>query len=132
LNSLREIGKWLEVNGEAVYGTKRWKISREGPTTLNFKSTEDRAEKGFQNVFTSEDFWFTQKGNAVYCICLADKAQNIVVKAFTKDEYKIKNVTLLGSKNKILWKHTMNGLEIDLSELLPSDVGFALKVELKK
>ncbi len=132
VDNLKKIGKWLAINGSAVYETERWKISREGPTTLNFKSTEDRAEKGFQNVFTSEDYWFTQKGNAVYCICLADEAQNIVVKAFAQDEYKIKNVSLLGSKNKILWKHTMEGLEIHLPESLPSDIGFALKVELKK
>ncbi len=29
---LREIGKWLKVNGEAIYGTRYWKVFGEGPT----------------------------------------------------------------------------------------------------
>ena len=29
---LLEIGRWLKVNGEAVYGTRPWKVYGEGPT----------------------------------------------------------------------------------------------------
>ena len=33
-NILLEIGKWLLANGEAIYGTKPWKIYGEGLTKL--------------------------------------------------------------------------------------------------
>ncbi|MHC4266612.1 MAG: alpha-L-fucosidase, partial [Planctomycetota bacterium] len=31
---LLEMGKWLEVNGDGIYGTTPWIIASEGPTNL--------------------------------------------------------------------------------------------------
>ena len=32
--NLREVGKWLKVNGAAIYGTKPWHIDHEGNLSL--------------------------------------------------------------------------------------------------
>ena len=129
VNNLISIGKWLAVNGEAVYGTHRWKISREGPTTLNFKSTEDRAEKGFQNSFTSEDFWFTQKNNSVYAISLVKSAGTIKIKAFNSSIGKIKAVNILG-KGIVKFEQTEKNLTITVPDGFMPENGFVLKVDL--
>ena len=65
-NILREIGRWMKVNGEAIYGTKYWKVFGEGPTVIPEGHFTDTYEKNF----TSEDIRFTSKGNHIYAIVL--------------------------------------------------------------
>jgi len=94
--NLKEVGKWLAVNGEAVYGTQKWNISREGPTEVNMKSTPDRAKKGFDVKFTSEDFWFTKKDDVIYAISIEKPMDKVIVKSFNNEIGKIRKVELLG------------------------------------
>lgn len=63
---LREIGRWMKVNGEAIYDTRYWKVFGEGPTVVPEGSFSDTYEKNF----TYEDIRFTCKGNHIYAIVL--------------------------------------------------------------
>lgn len=128
--NLKAIGKWLLINGEAIYGTQRWEISREGPTSLNFSSTEDRAEKGFQFEFTSKDFWFTKKEKTVYAISLNNKERKILIKSLPKTKQSVNSVQLLGSDNKLKWHQNKEGLHIVLPKNLSTEIGYALKIKL--
>ncbi len=57
-----EIGRWLEVNGEGIYGTRPWHESGEGPTQVLEGAFTDTK----RTVFTSEDIRFTTKDGALY------------------------------------------------------------------
>jgi alpha-L-fucosidase len=61
---LREVGAWLKTNGDAIYGTRRWKTYGEGPT----KVTEGSLHDTDTPPYTAEDFRFTKKGEALYAI----------------------------------------------------------------
>ncbi len=130
---LREIGKWMKINGEAVYGTKRWNTMKEGPTQMEMKSTTYRAEHGYDLEFTPEDFWFTAKDNNVYVISLANPVPaEVSVKALAGYESRVRNLNLLGYEQKLNWRSDKNGLVVSIpSENMPSGNGFVLKVELK-
>jgi len=75
---LREIGKWLSINGEGIYETRHWKIFGEGPTEIS----EGRFGESGRKDFTSEDIRFTFKAGVIYAFALK-WPENGVVKIST-------------------------------------------------
>jgi alpha-L-fucosidase len=75
---LLTVGAWLDVNGEAIYGTSPWIIAGEGPTNLG-----EASEIGFNEadtVYTSEDIRFTVKGDTIYATFLDWPGENALIK----------------------------------------------------
>jgi alpha-L-fucosidase len=130
---LREVGKWMELNGEAIYGTTRWHIFREGPTSMDMKSTTHREKYGFDLEFTSEDFWFTRKGNMLYAISLAEPLNSrIEIKALADIADRINGIELLGWKEELHWVNN-EGISITMPWVDKQKYkhGFTLKIELQ-
>jgi alpha-L-fucosidase len=131
---LHEVGDWMKVNGEAIYGTQKWTIQREGSTQMNVQSTRQRAKEGFNLKFTPEDFWFTTKKKNVYAIALTTPEDEAVrVKSLLGIQNQIRRISLLGGSRKLDWKVEGDGVAV-----IPPDGtfkqfknGFVLKVKLK-
>ena len=114
---LLEIGQWLKTYGEAIYGSKMWRKSAEGPTEIQEGQFTDSKDRNF----TSEDFRFTINNGYIYAICLNMKGKNSVcIKSLseTADSTKldfcgiIKSVEVLGNDDKPDWKRDKQGLKI--------------------
>ncbi|HEY9075970.1 MAG TPA: alpha-L-fucosidase [Anaerolineaceae bacterium] len=126
---LEEIGGWLMINGEAIYGTRPWKIYGEGPTEVIEGSFTDTRRQ----AFTAEDFRFTTRGKTLYAICLGipEKAK-VCIKALSSSlplfPAGIEEVTLLGSDQKIRWERTSEGLSIFLPEGAAKPPAFTFKI----
>lgn len=129
-NILREVGDWLKINGEAIYGTKRWSVINEGDKETNLGGTGHRAAKGFNHSFTKNDFWFTTKNNTIYAISLMPSSDSILIKSLNKKTESIKDVSILGGCKIKNWLQTEKGLVINLENNISNENGFVVKIKL--
>jgi alpha-L-fucosidase len=129
-NILLSIGKWLDLNGEAIYGTRPWKIYGEGPTG----TAEGHLSENKNKPYTSEDIRFTHKGNALYAIALEwPKSGVLQIKCLHKNNTllpKLQSIKLIGSKNTITWNQNAEALSIALPKKKPCDFAYVFKIEM--
>ena len=131
------IGKWLEVNRDAIYGTTPWVIAGEGPTRLT-RGTGDFNEKNDLR-YTGQDIRFTVKDNNLYAIALDWPSEKLLIKSLAPSweswtgwtglyPSEIVSVTMLGDGKELKWEVTPAGLSIETPKTKPCDYAFAFKI----
>jgi alpha-L-fucosidase len=122
------IGRWLDLNGEAIYGTRPWKIFGEGPTKI-----EHGDFKQNKQPFTANDIRFTTKSNTLYAIALGWPTNGtLTVKSLIAAQPLwfgvISTVEMLGVTEPLNWSLTDNGLVVQLPDRPPCDYAYVLKI----
>ena len=132
LEILEGIGRWIDDNGQAIYGSRPWKIYGEGP------SMENQARGTFGGVrdvreYKSGDVRFTTKDGKLYVFCMEPTA-SLNVKALGKTSpyyQQIASVKMLGSKEKVKWVQGADALEIKGPASHPAYAATVYEIQFK-
>ncbi len=119
---LQQMGAWLKINGDAIYGTRPWTVSRQW-SSGSVPSTQ--YDKEFQSAYdvssltkpepgkAAIEAFFTRKGSHVYSILPRWPGGSLSLKGITG----VKSVSLLGSDISLQFKNSAEGVRITLPTL---------------
>ncbi len=130
---LTNIGAWLKVNGDAIYSTRPWSVYGEGPTQM---PEGGHKVESLNIVYTNKDIRYTKKSdNEFYAIVMDKPVGELVLKTLTTEigalNSKIKEITLLGSDEKISWIRNERGVVIQVPKTFPTEYAHAFRIVLE-
>ena len=108
---LREMGKWLKVNGEAIYGTRPFMVYQDG-----------------------ENVRYTRKGRYVYATFLERPGESATLAALAPRKLgglSVVSAVLLDGEETVEWASEDVGLKLEFPESLPGSRAWVVKIELQ-
>ena len=121
---VKEVGGWLNLNAEAIYSSRPWKIFGEG-------ASSDAATSG-NTKFSAHDIRFTRSkdNKTLYAIILGEPTGPIIIRSLAQEP--IAHISLLGSAECITWNQSSAGLVIEPLKNWPSKYAVSFKISLKQ
>ncbi len=111
--TLLDVGRWLEVNGEAIYGTHPWTRFGEGSGSTAVR--------------------FTVKGDSLYAIVLTPPGEHVAIKSLARGQGppgKVDRVRLLGTEHPdpLAFEQDVDGLKVKLPPRPSGKYAFVLQI----
>lgn len=133
---LKDIGDWLKIHSEAVYGTRPFIVHGYGTASA------DEGKHGGQSAtveYSADDVRFTvsKDTKTLYFFFLGkpQTGERIRVRSLASHRYPtnspIKKITVLGTEEEVEWELTTNDFYLQLPEVDLNEMATVLKFELE-
>jgi len=150
LQMLKDMGEWMRINGEGLYGSRAWKTLGEDETTVPnareparskprrvFEGKLDRSTA--EKKFSTADFRFTVgRDGSLYAWCLAvpQPHETVKIKSLGANagllDAPVASVSLLGTADAIQWTQTPEALTIVCPVAMPFRYAVGFKIRLAR
>ena len=127
------IAGWMQINQEAIHGSRPWKVLGEGP---QMAATEAGSGSNFNEdkvkPFTAEDVRFTTKGGKLYAILMGAPKSAVNIKSLGTAagllDAPIASVRLIGADTTPRWSQSAGALTIDSPVSVPNDIAVVFEI----
>jgi alpha-L-fucosidase len=131
LTILAEITRWMDINAEAIHGTRPWKISG---TAAPKATSEERAafNEEKRKDLTADDVRFTTKGSTLYAFIMGWPEKETLIRPLAPGGDlrvgRIQRAGLLGFDGNLDWSQDDSGLRVTMPPQKPCDHAVVLKI----
>jgi alpha-L-fucosidase len=133
---LKDIGAWMKINGDAIYGSRAWGKFRDGENSIPQGGIGAGQAKA---KVTSSDFRYTAgRDGSIYAICMTVPANGETLRLPSLASNSpfmnstIKTVSLLGSSSEIQWTQDEQGLHITCPPAMSLKIAATFKITCAK
>ncbi|HKK68874.1 MAG TPA: alpha-L-fucosidase, partial [Bacteroidales bacterium] len=138
---LLQIGRWLTLNGEAIYGTSLWKSSCQWTPGRKYGQTKDNYSDGDfilkktvspDSGFARKEILFTTKEDTLYAICPKYPSEKLLIKNLNLNN--TSQVQMIATGEQLQWKNRGADLQIQIPSYDPeifrdeSDYAYVFKI----
>lgn len=123
---VEEIGDWMRLNGESIYGTRPWKIFGEGPALDHAAALSAQGfNEGKGAPLTAQDWRFATKDDLLFATCFDWPQDGVAtIHSLAEDSTylpgEIRHVRFLATGEPLTFHRTAAGLTVNLPEKKPA------------
>ena len=131
-----EIGQWMKVNSESIYGTRPWKIFGEGPAQESAAQLNAQGfNEGKGKPFTQHDIRFATKGNLLYATAMGwPDGGKLLIKSLSKNSVhfpqQIQKIEWVPTKQSLTFERNDDGLLVTLPEQSSKELTYANVIKI--
>ena len=129
---LADLTAWMKVNGEAIFDTRPWKISGEGPTMQSSSQISAAFNENSRKDLTAADTRFTRKGSTLYAINMGWPEYKLNIRSLAANTDlrvgKVQSVELLSGQG-LRFEQNDKGLTIYVPQEAPAKHAVAFRIQ---
>jgi len=117
------VASWTGRYGEAIFASRPWALSGEGPTQV----ASGQFGEGKLKPFEAADIRFTTKGATLYAMTLGQPAGAVRIKSLA-GKGKVQRVEIVGTQGPLPFQQGADGLQVTIPAGASHAYGVALRI----